>query len=167
MIKTLQILTCCFLVGCAYVPERAADKVLPTIIFTNGWDDKYSSAQNVFSRNACLDHIIYTQARLTPQVLHNIGELALSSNFFELPNNLPLEISPPINSNGSERLVVVSPCFSYHLSIYYKDKYNTVNWTCNNHNLPNSLVKLVDKIDEELYSLNSVKKVPESQCRYR
>lgn len=161
------ILSLLILASCAYKPQLHPDSSVPTIIYENGWNDQYSSAQNIFVRNACLDHNLFITAKLPDDILRQAGELALSSDFFELPNELPLDDSTVIDEGTGERIIIVSPCFDYKLSIYYKGNYNSVRWTCNHHKLPNSINMLVELLNKELYSLKSIDSLPKSQCRYR
>jgi len=161
------ILSLLALVSCTYKPQLHPDSSVPTIIYENGWNDQYSSAQNIFVRHACVDHNLFITAQLPDNILHQAGEIAQSSDFFELPNQLPLEDSTIIDKESGERLIIVSPCFDYKLSIYYKGKYNSVHWTCNHNKLPDSINMLVQLLNKELYSLKSIDSLPESQCRYR
>lgn len=151
--------------SCAHQsPDKKIDTA--TITYSNGYHDEYSSEYEILTRYTCKEHPVFANAKLKPEILRTIGNIAFKEGFFELPKILKLE-PQEFDEHGNEIITIVAPCPDFALTINYLEHSNTVTWTCNHGYPPPQLHKVITYLNEQIYSLPSVKSLRESECRHR
>ena len=164
----LGLFTTIFFVGCSSIPKSE----LPAIYFENGYNETYHSEFGIFFRDMCSSERDNVKAVLSSSQLKKIGELALTSGFFDLKHYLAgeesVQVSKPAVAGEEERICVVAPCPSYKLMIALNGTTNFVQWDCGcgNAKPPKEIAALLAEVKSSIYSLQSIKNMPPSSCRY-
>ncbi len=123
--------------------------------------DRYASKTAMFSRCTWRVPSIKQTVHLTESQLHQLGEIAVSTEFFSLPALLPYA--------DDWGMRVISDCSSFALSVHYAGRSNSVQWRCDtgkNGAIPTQVIELYEAINQTLTP--AIKDLPATDClRYR